>query len=98
MKRVCFYSLAAMSLLAMVVSCEKPINDVLVPEEETVPEEVIVESVPLVLTRAQEGFITADNTFAVRFKHRKSFRTAQISIMGLLGNPLNCKRSRFQFK
>lgn len=65
MKRVCFYSLAAMSLLAMVVSCEKPINDVLVPEEETVPEEVIVESVPLVLTRAQEGFITADNTFAV---------------------------------
>ena len=65
MKRACFYSLAAMSLLAMVVSCEKPINDVLVPEEETVPEEVIVESVPLVLTRAQEGFITADNTFAV---------------------------------
>ena len=65
MKRACFYSLAAMSLLAMVVSCEKPINDVLVPEEETVPEEVIVESVPLVLTRAQEGFIAADNTFAV---------------------------------
>ena len=59
MKSVCFYSLAAMSLLAMVVSCENPINDVLVPEE------VIVESVPLVLTRAQEGFITADNTFAV---------------------------------
>ena len=65
MKRVCFYSLTAMTLLAIAVSCEKPINDEIVPEEETVPEEVIVESGPLVLTKAQEEFITADNTFAV---------------------------------
>ena len=65
MKRVCFNSLTAMTLLAIVVSCEKPINNEIVPDEEIVPVEEIVESVTLVLTKVQEGFITADNTFAV---------------------------------
>ena len=65
MERVCFYSLTAMMLLAIVVSCEKPMNDVFVPEEEIVPKVEKVEAVPLELTKVQEGFITADNTFAV---------------------------------
>lgn len=63
MKRLCFYPLIVVTLLVVAASCDKPVDDEIVPEE--VEAEVIVESGPLVLTKAQEGFITADNTFAV---------------------------------
>lgn len=76
MKKVCFNSLAAMTLFAIVVSCEKPINNVIVPEEEFVPEEEMVEPVPMVLTKAQEGYITADNTFAVNLLSEMDSRFA----------------------
>ena len=66
MKKLLFLRSVVTVLLFMVIaSCEKPENNKIASEEENVPEEVIVESGPLVLTKAQEGFIVADNTFAV---------------------------------
>lgn len=87
MKKLLFLrSVVTVLFFVVVVSCEKPENNEIVPQEvnvteqedvsEDVPEEVIVESGPLELTKAQEGFITADNAFAVNLLSEMDSRYA----------------------
>ena len=66
------FAIVAFLLLAVFVSCDKSVDNEITNYEETVENivdsvdvEQIVKSGPLELTKAQEGFIVADNTFAV---------------------------------
>ena len=79
MKRLVLFTMALVSLFIVVVSCDKAANGIPTNEEtvDSVAVETPFKTGPLELTKAQEGYIAADNTFAVNLLSEMESRYAE---------------------